>query len=131
MVRQTLGGVATARLTVTHVMWHQGEADAARGTREDEYRSHFLAFVASLRALNVKAPIYVSVATKCLLAGPYVEGNPIARAQIALTGAEGDLRAGINSDQLLDEMDRFDGCHPSGSGVAKMALEWAKLLNVP
>jgi Carbohydrate esterase, sialic acid-specific acetylesterase len=131
MVRQTLGGVATARLTVTHVMWHQGEADAARGTREDDYRSHFLAFVASLRALNVKAPVYVSVATKCLLAGPHVEGNPIARAQIALAGASGNLRAGIDSDQLLGEMDRFDGCHPSGSGVAKMASEWAKLLNVP
>src|SRR5262245_17844246 len=73
MLRQTLNGLATARLTVTHVVWHQGEADAARGTREEEYRSQFLAFADLLRALNVKAPVYVSVATKCLLAGPYVK----------------------------------------------------------
>src|SRR5262245_56142745 len=101
MLRQTLAAVATARLTVTHVVWHQGEADAALGTREEEYRSRFLAFADVLRALKVKAPVYVSVATKCLLAGPYVEDNSVVRAQIALAGADGNLRAGINSDQLL------------------------------
>ena len=131
MLRHTLDGVATAHLSVTHVIWHQGEADAALGTREEEYRSLFLAFVASLRSLHVEAPVYVSVATKCLLAGPYLEGNAVALAQSALADTEGNLRAGINSDRLLGELDRFDGCHPSGSGVAKMALGWARLLGAP
>src|SRR5262245_42600612 len=60
MLRHTLDGVATAHLSVTHVIWHQGEADAALGTREEEYRSLFLAFVTSLRGLHVEAPVYVS-----------------------------------------------------------------------
>src|SRR5262245_10684801 len=34
MLRQTLDGVVTARLMVTHVIWQQGERDAALGTRE-------------------------------------------------------------------------------------------------
>src|SRR5262245_50245956 len=131
MLRHTLDEVIRARLTVTHVMWHQGESDAALGTGEAEYRSLFLAFVAFLRGLNIKAPVYVSVATKCLLAGPYVEGNPVARAQVALAGAEDSLRAGMNTDELLGELDRFDGCHLSGSGVAKVASGWARLLGAP
>src|SRR5262249_7857381 len=106
-------------------------SDAALGTGEAEYRSLFLAFVAFLRGLNIKAPVYVSVTTKCLLAGPYVEDNPVARAQVALAGAEDSLRAGMNTDQLLGELDRFDGCDLSGSGVAKVASGWARLLGAP
>src|SRR5262245_8646941 len=81
MLGHTLEGVTTAGLTVTHVLWHQGEADAAIGTGEKEYRLYFLAFIDSIRAFGVDAPVYVSVTTKCLLAASYFEGNSVARAQ--------------------------------------------------
>jgi hypothetical protein len=128
MLRHTMDRVAATRFEITHVLWHQGETDAAIGMREEDYRSHFLSFIGSLRGMGVMAPVYVSVATKCLVAAPYSENSPIARAQATLASIEFGVRTGINSDQLLGEVDRYDGCHLSGLGTSKMALAWARLL---
>ena len=131
MLRHTVNGLAASGFKVTHVLWHQGETDAAIGMSEEEYRMHFLSFVASLRAADIMAPVYVSVATKCMLAGSYSEGNPIALAQAALPKSQRGLWRGVNSDRMLAEVDRYDGCHFSGSGTSKMALGWATLLSSP
>ena len=128
MLRHAMDQVVATGFKITHVLWHQGETDAAIGMREEDYRSHFRSFVGTLRGAGVMAPIYASVTTKCLVTGPYSEHNPIARAQAALTSIESGIRSGINSDQILGEVDRYDGCHVSGSGTSKMALAWAKLL---
>ena len=109
MLRQTVNGLATSGFKVTHVLWHQGETDAAIGISEKEYRMHFLSFVASLRAADIMAPVYVSVATKCLLAGSYSEGNPIALAQAALPKSQVGLWRGVDFDRLLSDVDRYDG----------------------
>ena len=128
MLLRTAESVAAAGLTVTHMLWHQGEEDAWRGMRESDYRAHFGSLVRSLRGIGVTAPVYVSVATKCLLMGPYSQDGPIARAQADLPSVEAGVRAGVNSDRLLADADRFDGCHLSGSGTFKMAHAWAELL---
>jgi Carbohydrate esterase, sialic acid-specific acetylesterase len=128
MLRRAVESAAAAGLRVTHVLWHQGETDAAIGTGEEDYRSQFLSLVGTVRGAGVMAPIYVSVATKCLTLAPYVEDNPVARAQTALPRSAVGLHAGINSDQLLGPSDRYDDCHLSGSGTAKMAAAWASLL---
>jgi carbohydrate esterase-like sialic acid-specific acetylesterase len=130
MLLHTAAGVAAAGLTITHVLWHQGEEDAGRGMRESDYRAHFDSLVKSLRGIGVTAPVYVSVATKCLLLGPYSENKPVARAQAKLPSVEAGVRAGVDSDRLLADTDRFDGCHLSGSGTFKMARAWAELLGV-
>ena len=131
LLRHTVDRVAATGFKITHVLWHQGETDAAIGMGEQDYRSHFLSFTGSLRGVGVMAPIYVSIATKCLVAAPYSEHSPIARAQAALVSIKSGIRIGINSDQILGEVDRYDGCHLSGSGMSKMAIGWAKLLGSP
>jgi carbohydrate esterase-like sialic acid-specific acetylesterase len=131
MLRHTVQRLAASGFKVTHVLWHQGETDAAIGMSEEEYRMHFLSFVASLRVAGITTPVYVSVASKCLLAGPYSEGNPVALAQAALPKSQPGLLSGLDSDRLLADVDRYDGCHFSGSGTAKMALGWATLLSSP
>jgi hypothetical protein len=130
MLLHTAAGVASAGLTITHVLWHQGEEDAGTGMRGSDYRARFGSLVKSLRGIGVTAPVYVSVATKCLLLGPHTEGNPVARAQAELPAAEAGVRAGVDSDRLLADTDRFDGCHLSGSGTFKMARAWSELLGV-
>lgn len=128
MLLRTAQSAAAAGLTITHVLWHQGETDAAMGTAEADYRSRFLSLVATLRSAGVTAPIYVSVATKCPEIAPYVEDNPVARAQKALPGSAAGVHAGVNSDELLGPADRYDDCHLSRSGAVKMAEAWASLL---
>jgi hypothetical protein len=131
MLLDTAAGVTAAGLRVTHVMWHQGEEDAWRGMRESDYRAHFGSLVRSLRDIGVTAPVYASISTKCLLLGPYSEGGPVARAQAELPSVEAGVRAGVDSDRLLADTDRYDGCHLSGSGTFKMARAWAELLRTP
>jgi hypothetical protein len=50
--------LAVSSFKVTHVLWHQGETDAAIGMSEEEYRNHFLSFIASLRIAGITAPVY-------------------------------------------------------------------------
>src|SRR5262245_5771530 len=40
MLLRTAAGVVAAGLTVTHVLWHQGEEDAWSGMRGSDYRDH-------------------------------------------------------------------------------------------
>ncbi len=119
---------------VTHVFWVQGEADYVEGTGTDAYKQRFLSLVDTLRAQKVTAPVYVSIATKCLEPSnggfkSHASDNPVSRAQMELStmAAEG-LRRGVNIDALLDEVDRYDDCHIGGGGEQKVAKAWADLL---
>ncbi len=119
---------------VTHVLWVQGEKDYVKGTNEKDYRDSFLSLVSSLRSHGVAAPVYVGVASKCLGASSHgtrfhSADNPIARAQLALPDPAANLRSGVNSDALLDDLDRYDDCHFGSSGEQKVARAWADLLS--
>jgi hypothetical protein len=119
---------------VTHVLWVQGEIDYVKGTNEKDYHDRFVSLVSSLRSHGVPAPVYVAVATKCLGASNkgtrfHSADNPIARAQLALRDPGADLIGGVNSDALLDELDRYDDCHFGSSGQQKVARAWADLLS--
>jgi len=119
---------------VTHVLWVQGEIDYVKGTNEKDYHDRFVSLVSSLRSHGVAAPVYVAIATKCLGAsngGTHLHSadNPVARAQLALRDPGANLRSGVNSDALLDDLDRYDDCHFSASGEQKVARAWADLLS--
>jgi len=128
-----LAHLRKAGYRVTHMLWHQGEADYVAGTSEGDYRQRFLSLVDALRGLNVTAPVYVSVASKCLEAsngGPrtHAPDNPIARAQSKLADTQKGILPGPNTDALLDDSDRYDDCHFGGSGARKTAEAWIGLL---
>ncbi|MBO4220813.1 sialate O-acetylesterase [Bradyrhizobium neotropicale] len=119
---------------VTHVLWVQGEIDYVKGTNEKDYRDRFVSLVNSLRSHGVAAPVYVAIATKCLGASNggtlfHSADNPVARAQMALPDHGANLRRGVDSDALLDDLDRYDDCHFSSTGQQKVASAWADLLS--
>jgi hypothetical protein len=120
--------------SVTHVLWVQGEIDYVKNTSESDYRARFLAITSSLRSQQVAATVYVAVATKCLGAPnggtrTHARDNPVARAQLALPDPRANLSGGVNSDALLDDLDRYDDCHFGASGQHKAAKAWADLLS--
>jgi hypothetical protein len=115
-----------------HVLWDQGEADFVKGTSTEAYRERLLSMIGTLRQQNISAPVYVSIASKCLEPSngglkTHSRDNPIVIAQMALSEGR-NMRLGVNTDELLDEDDRYDDCHIGGSGMDKVARAWAKIL---
>jgi hypothetical protein len=118
---------------VTKVLWHQGEADYIEGTNQEAYRERLASMIDTLRRHNVGADVFVSVASKCLepTNGGFKTHSPdnaIVRAQLQMADEMDGVRRGVNTDLLLDEVDRYDDCHIGGSGATKVASAWARLL---
>lgn len=118
---------------ITHVLWHQGERDYVDRTPHRAYRERLRSLVSNLRTIGVTAPFYVSIASKCLglsNGGTRVHhpDNNVVRAQRALHDPSLGITGGIDTDALMDELDRVDGCHFSATGEQKAAEAWADLL---
>jgi hypothetical protein len=116
---------------ITHVLWHQGEGDFSLHTSEEAYLSGFQSLAHDLRAWGIAAPIYVSVATRCQEPeDQWSADNPISRAQRKLGSSGEGFAPGIDTDALLNALDRHDGCHMAGSGLAKVIDAWTEILRV-
>jgi hypothetical protein len=129
----TIGALNTASLTPTQVLWDQGEFDYVAGTTQEAYQEGLTSVFDTLRGQGVSAPIYVTIASKCLEGsngGTKVHSadNPVVRAQLALSNGSGGIMRGVNTDALLDDDDRYDDCHIGGSGTEKVARAWADIL---
>ncbi|MBY3027094.1 sialate O-acetylesterase [Rhizobium leguminosarum] len=118
---------------ITSVLWVQGEKDLVIGTAAETYQKHFKSMVDTLRQHGVEAPVYISIASKCLEPSnggfkEHIPDNAIVRAQLALSKIGNGIREGVNSDALLDQDDRYDDCHIGGTGAEKAAQAWLNLL---
>ena len=113
---------------VTHMLWHQGETDYGKHTPQADYEKLFTGIADALRQQGMDAPIYVSQTSQCWMDANWRADNPVTQAQRALVSPEKKIFAGVNSDALMDELDRFDNCHFSGSGQEKFARAWLELL---
>ncbi|MBB2820003.1 UNVERIFIED_ORG: hypothetical protein GGD59_003266 [Rhizobium esperanzae] len=118
---------------VTSVLWVQGEADFVLGTTAEAYQERFLSMVDTLHQHGVEAPVYISIASKCLEPSnggfkEHIPDNGIVRAQMALSKSGHGIRQGANTDALLDGDDRYDDCHIGGTGAEKVSRAWLNLL---
>ncbi len=113
-----------AGLIFTHLVWHQGESDAALGTSPKDYQERFLAMLGAIRALGVDAPAFVAVATRC---GQYLPNETIRSAQSGVVNPALGIFAGPDTDQLGPEY-RRDGCHFSNVGLEAHADMWLKVI---
>jgi hypothetical protein len=101
-------------------LWHHGENDFVSGTGELEYTRMFRSLVMSIRR-HSDAPVYVSVGTLCGINVRWLLDNPVARAQRALPDAELNIRAGVDTDSLMNYV---------RSPVARFRPRWPALLTV-
>lgn len=124
---ETVAELKRADLTPTHLLWHQGEADNRAGTGGEVYQEMFLAMLGSLRDRGVRAPAYVSVATRCGASGP---NETLQTVQRGLAEASLNIRAGPDTDALGLGY-RSDGCHFSAYGLERYADLWLEALSVP
>src|SRR5207249_980198 len=114
---ELLGAVdaMSARYRATQVFWDQGEADFRIGTSGADYTARFYSLVSSLRAHGVSAPVYPAIATFCRKSPEeqinWRPDNELAQAMRALPDEARGVRAGVDTDALIPESDRFDLCH--------------------
>ena len=118
-----------ARYRPTAIIWHQGESDLALATSPENYRRDFDSIVARLRVQWPQAPVFVSVATKCLpMLRDWRADNAIATAQRQLVDPARGIFAGVDTDALFADGDRSDECHMARSGQEKFASAYAALI---
>ena len=111
---------------ITKVIWQQGESDYLGNTTTAAYISSFHSLFDTLLSKNIRAPIFISISSKC---GPnWIDNNPISTAQNLLVD---DIKVflGVNSDKLLHSEDRTpDECHLMGSGQLKIAKSYSEAI---
>ncbi|MEX2618386.1 MAG: sialate O-acetylesterase [Alphaproteobacteria bacterium] len=112
-------------LSVSHVLFHLGEADAGAGTAPEEYRRQFHAIVTNLRQLKFRAPIYVAIATRC--GGP--SNEDIRAIQMSVSDPFLGIYPGPDTDKIGMDM-RFDGCHMNAAGLDRHAEMWFEAITV-
>ncbi|ANL41135.1 UNVERIFIED_ORG: hypothetical protein M2312_005478 [Rhizobium esperanzae] len=130
---ETMKQLQASGYRATSVLWVQGEKDLVIGTTAEAYREYFLSMVDTLRQHGIEAPVYISIASKCLEPSnggfkEHIPDNPIVRAQLSLSKSGHGIREGINSDALLNGDDRYDDCHIGGTGAEKVSRAWLNLL---
>ncbi len=113
--------------TVTHVLWHQGESDFAKGTSSQEYYSSFLALRDLLANEEIDAPIYSFISTVCGHNPKWTQDNGISNAVRKLI-TDGVAKLAVDTDSVLLPQDRRDqspaqepNCHLSEAGQLRIA----------
>ena len=121
-----LDRLASLDTVPTHILWHQGEADALFGTDGPRYIARVRDLVGSIRARGISAPFYAAIATYFAVPEGFLERQRIIRrAQYALVDAEFGIVQGPDTDLILD---RYDGCHMNEIGLQKHAAGWVDVL---
>jgi hypothetical protein len=112
---------------ITDVIWHQGETDANPPYRTTTkiYLASFQSLLNSLTALEVRGPIFISIATRlCDAHSDWREDNPVATAQNMLIDNK-RIFLGADTDKLVERQHRYNGCHFDSYGQSKTAEAFA------
>lgn len=119
--------IRAAGLTATHVLWHQGESDAANPhTTPESYTDAVRSVVATFRVHGIEAPFFVAQATHHRNQTP--EGVMAVRAgQKALVDPERGIFQGPDTDIIGDEF-RDQRSHFTAEGSDRHADLWLAVL---
>lgn len=131
LIAEQLNALHADGLSITQVLWHQGESNnSALNSNIDpvqnalSYSQHFENLVSYLRTIQVDAPIYIAVATRC---GSWGIDYDLQDAQVALANDSLGILNGPNTDILGNEY-RYDDCHFNAEGLKVHAFLWANIL---
>lgn len=106
---------------ISHVIWHQGERDFKQKTSADQYRQMFNSLAVDVRRLAPQAKIFISLASRCGDAQDWTAGNAVVTAQQRLVDPAHNIFLVADTDSLIEQKDRYDGCHFGYSGQEKFA----------
>jgi hypothetical protein len=102
------------------VLWQQGESDARLSTSTDDYVSGMQSLARLMTEAGSNAPVVLAQSTVCRSA-PSVAVRQAVQA-LAQPGAR--FVMGPDTDTLVSDTYRSDGCHFSANGLDAAALLW-------
>jgi hypothetical protein len=122
-------------ISVTHVIWHQGESDNLENTSKVDYKCGLKEVIGRIRQAGVGAPFWVCLASYHPgMIGVKEQGidTCIRQAQMEFIRETTGVRPGPDTDLLNLASDRHDGVHFSRTGLDKYALQlYLALRNEP
>ena len=108
------------------VLWHQGEAEASRGTTAESYRDGLQSLAGIVQGRLGPVRLLLARTTICRNAGNDALHLAIGQ-QIASATPFG---AGPDLDLSLSPHERHDGCHLNAQGLAHAAALWASAIRL-
>ena len=130
LIAETVQHLHNSGLTVTHVLWHQGESnhvDYSGGLTPVQnaanYTNNFHVLLNYLRSIGINAPVYPAMATRCVGEPDFV----LQEAQRNLANDSLNIFNGPNTDSL-DNAYRYDNCHFNKTGLNVHAQLWLDVL---
>lgn len=114
-----LRGAMATGFTFTHLLWMQGEEDAAKKTSRKLYVEDFEEMLAALRSGGVDAKLLVSQTSLC---GSF-ESDAVRRAQRQLAKDHPGVFPGPDTD-AIGKRYRHDACHFNDMGLKTVAFAW-------
>lgn len=129
-ITETIQHIQAKGLTITHILWHQGEANnagllsyALALQNAQQYQIDFKELVAQFRSMGVNAPVFPAIATQCRQSADTL----LQQAQRGLASDSLGIFSGPDTDALGDDY-RYDGCHFNEEGLFKHARLWANII---
>ena len=120
---RVLAELRTHHLTVSAVLWQQGEADAQAGTGREAYGAAMTRLIRRLRDDGVNSIMLLAKSTRCRNAG----SPEVREALTQVTQHEPGVYVGPDTDELGEDL-RSDGCHLNSEGLQRAANGWAEAL---
>jgi len=120
---ETLEWIKNDSITVTHVIWHQGENDNVENTGKGVYKERLKKILAHIRQHGIKADFHICVASYHPYAASKHNGidTLIQNAQIEFVKENETTQLCVNTDSINLAGDRYDGVHFSEKGLDKFA----------
>lgn len=115
---------ALAGLLPDLVLWQHGEADARANTSPSKYAAGLHKLARTLEYSGSRAPIMLARSTVCR-STPH---QPLRAVVGKLAAKPGRFVPGPDTDQVVDQGSRFDGCHFSNAGRHAAAQLWAQAI---
>lgn len=137
LLRKTAQQLTKDGIRLTHVLFHQGEADCCGNLGRDNYRAILASVIEQVRSeYGATAPFFISQASLCYRPdcpdvhdpGCYTRCPDILRAQADLVSPRQRIYAGPDTDRIVPIDQRPDGSHFSAQGANAFANAWLEIL---
>lgn len=129
LITETLNDLKARKIDIDYILWHQGESDNLLNTSSESYISDFEYIRMVFRNNDIKAPIFIAIATyhpneNSIKNKQFGCDTIIQNAQKSLIDKFPDIFLGANTDILDKSYYRHDGVHFSVIGLEKHAELW-------
>lgn len=131
MLEKRLKDARDDNLTITHFLWHQGEADNPTNPTPNkatlqQYRSGLEEIIELTKTYFPSAKFFIARATRCGIMDPSPELQNVQSSLVEMD----NVYLGPNTD-LIENIDRYDDCHFSARGLQEHADGWVAALKAP